>query len=256
MNQMELSVRNFRLYPASEPLGRNERSLSIDLERSALLLIDVYHAAHDPTARELVHTAWDVEFWRVIDDRLSPVVDQWRRAGLPVVFAMNSAPMIALDRSPYGWSFRESLGFDPESDFAEPEVDPLEFRRGPLVQLTIPDVVRPGPGDFYVRKHTYSGFFETRLESVLRNLDIRTLICAGFATDCCVLFTISDAVFRGFQPILIRDCTLGSELPDEIGMFAHTERTITSIESFLGPSTTSAQLMAALKANVGSEVRA
>ena len=121
MNPADLRVRNFRLFPADEPLGQHERSLTIDLERTALLLIDVYHAADDPTASELVHAAWDVEFWR--SDRRSPRPG-CRPTGagdLPVVYAMNSAPMIALDRSPYGWSFRESLGFDPESDFAEPD---------------------------------------------------------------------------------------------------------------------------------------
>jgi ureidoacrylate peracid hydrolase len=229
------------LYPAAQPLREKEQPLEIDLDRTALLLIDVYHAAGDPTAQELVHTAWDTEFWRIIDDRLAPLLERARAAALPVVYAMNSAPRIALDRSPYGWSFRESLGFDPEHDFSEPDVDPREFRRGPLVQLSIPDRIKPLPGDFYVRKHTYSGFFETRLESVLRNLDVRTLICAGFATDCCVLFTVADAVFRGFQPILVRDCTLGAELPEEVETFARTRRTIASIESFLGPSTTARQ---------------
>ena len=83
---------------------------------------------------------------------------------------------------------------------------------------------------------------------MLRNLGARTLICAGFATDCCILFTIADAVFRGYRPILLRDCTLGAELPDEIGTFARTRRTVASIEGFLGPSATSADAIAALTA--------
>lgn len=255
MNNQALPVRNFRLFPAAEPLREKEQALEIDLDRTALLLIDVYQAAADPTAKELVHSAWDAEFWRIIDDRLAPLVASARAAELPIVYAMNSAPLIALGRSPYGWTFRESLGFDPEHDFSEPDVDPREFRRGPLVQLSIPDKVAPQPGDYYVRKHTYNGFFATRLESVLRNLDVRTLFCAGFATDCCVLFTIADAAFRGFQPILVRDCTLGSELPEEVETFANTRRTITSIEGFLGPSTTAGEVIDVLAAASPSEGR-
>lgn len=253
MNEINLAVRNFKLFPAIEPLRETDQELPIDLAQTALLLIDVYRAADDPASSELVHSSWDNEFRTIVEERLAPLVRGARGAGVPVVYAMNSAPRIGLDRSAYGWCFRESLGFDPERDFTEPEVDPLEFHRGPAVQLVIPDAIAPQPSDFYVRKHTYNGFFETRLESVLRNLGAKTLLCAGFATDCCVLFTIADAVFRGFQPILIRDCTLGSELPEEIETFANTRRTISSIESFLGPSVTSTDVLGMLSDPVVGE---
>jgi ureidoacrylate peracid hydrolase len=114
------------------------------------------------------------------------------------------------------------------------------------VQLAVPPQIAPESDDFYVRKHTYSGFFETRLDSVLRNLGAQTLIVAGFATDCCILFTIADAVFRGYRTVLLRDCTLAAELPDEIENFARTERTVSSIEAFLGPTATSADVIEAL----------
>jgi ureidoacrylate peracid hydrolase len=248
MTQIELPVRHFRLFPAAEPFGETDQIETIDLAQAALLLIDVYHAAETPSAQELVHTTWDREFWRIVDDRLVPLIAAARAAGLPVVYAMNSAPRIAIGRSAYGRCFQDSLGFDPEVDFAEPDVDPREFHRGEPVQLAIPPQVAPAPDDYYVRKHTYSGFFETRLDSVLRNLGVRTLICAGFATDCCILFTIADAVFRGYRPILLRDCTLGAELPDEIETFARTRRTVASIEGFLGPSATSTDAIRALTA--------
>ncbi|MGH2562585.1 MAG: cysteine hydrolase family protein [Thermomicrobiales bacterium] len=247
--EVRLPVRHFRLFPAAAPHGETDQIEVFDARESALLLIDVYHAAETPVAQELVHSAWDREFWRIVDDRLVPLIAAARAAGLPVVYAMNSAPRIALDRSAYGRCFHDSLGFDPAIDFAEPDVDPLEFYRGAPVQLAIPPQIAPTPGDYYVRKHTYSGFFETRLDSVLRNLGARTLICAGFATDCCILFTIADAVFRGYRPILLRDCTLGAELPDEIGAFARTRRTVSSIEGFLAPSATSADAIEALSAS-------
>lgn len=248
MTQIQLPVRHFRLFPALEPHGETDRDEAIDLAETVLLLVDVYHAAETPEAQELVHTIWDKEFWRIVDDRLVPLISAARGAGVPIVYAMNSAPRIAIGRSAYGRCFHESLGFDPEVDFTEPDVDPLEFHRGEAVQLALPAQIAPAPEDFYVRKHTYSGFFETRLDSVLRNLGARTLICAGFATDCCILFTIADAVFRGYRTILLRDCTLAAELPDEIGTFARTKRTVSSIESFFGPTATAADVIAMLAA--------
>jgi ureidoacrylate peracid hydrolase len=252
MTQAELPLRHFRLFPAAAPLGETEQVAALDATTAALLLVDVYHAAETPAARELVHSVWDREFWRIVDDRLVPLIRAARGAGLPVVYAMNSAPRIGLGRSAYGERFHESLGFDPAVDFAEPAVDPLEFHRGTPVQLVVPPQVAPEPGDFYVRKHTYSGFFETRLDSVLRNLGVRTLLCAGFATDCCVLFTVADAVFRGYRTIVVRDCTLASELPDEIETFARTRRTIASIESFFGATATAADVVRALDSVTGA----
>jgi ureidoacrylate peracid hydrolase len=254
--EIRLPVRHFRLYPAVAPHGETEKIEVFGATEAALLLIDVYHAAETPTASELVHSVWDREFWQIVDKRLVPLIAAARSAGLPVVYAMNSAPRIALDRSAYGRCFHDSLGFDPEVDFTEPDVDPLEFHRGEPVQLVIPPQLAPEPSDYYVRKHTYSGFFETRLDSVLRNLGAKTLLCAGFAADCCVLFTIADAVFRGYRPILLRDCTLAAELPEEMDAFARTRRTISSIESFLGPSASTADTIHALgAARTGSVAR-
>jgi nicotinamidase-related amidase len=72
------------------------------------------------------------------------------------------------------------------------------------------------------------------------------LICAGFSEDVCVLFTLANAVFLGYNPILVRDGTLATELPDEVQEFRHTQRTTLWIESFLGPTTTSEQFIAAV----------
>jgi hypothetical protein len=68
-------------------------------------------------------------------------------------------------RSVFGKRLGESLGFDPTVDFREPNVHPLEFDQGELIQLFIPPQIQPKPGDYFIRKHTYNGFFETRLDS-------------------------------------------------------------------------------------------
>lgn len=243
---IELSVRYYRLFPGDAPLGETAASVTLDLGRTTLLLVDVYRAGASPASEDLVSHRWDDQFRHIVDGSLVPLVHAARLSGIPVVYAMNSSPNIALDRSAFGERLKQSLGFEPAVDFTEPQVDPLEYASGEPVQLVIPPGLAPRPGDYYVRKHTYSGFFETRLNSVLRNLDARTLLCAGFALDCCVLFTLADAVFRNYQPILIRDGSLAAELPDEVDTFAHTRRTITEIESFLCPSATAADVANAL----------
>jgi nicotinamidase-related amidase len=244
---IELPVRFFRFFPGDYPHGETSKIEYLDPDHTVLLLIDVYHAAEKPQARELVHSRWDQEFWITIESCLVPVINSAREVGLPIIYISNSSPRIEINKSTFGKRLNESLGFDPTVDFREPDVDPLEFDQGELVQLFIPPQIAPQSNDYFIRKHTYSGFFETRLDSLLRNLSAQNLICAGFAEDVCVLFTIADAVFRGYYPILVRDGTLAPELPDEITDFKQTKRMTTYIESFLGPSTTSKDFIAAIE---------
>jgi nicotinamidase-related amidase len=245
MPALDLPVRYYRFYPGNAPLGHTLGRLAVRPEETALLLIDVYHAAEKPEARDLVNSQWDTAWWQIVNDRLAPLIACARKLRLPVVYTTNSSPRIGLGHSAFGRRLRESLGFDPEVDFREAAVDPLEYAAGEPVQLVIPPQIAPQPADYYVRKHTYSGFFETRLDGLLRNLGVRTLLCAGFVADVCVQCTLADAVFRGYQTVLVRDCTLAAELPHEVDHLARTERTLVWIESFLGPTTTSADVLQA-----------
>jgi nicotinamidase-related amidase len=243
MHPIDLSVRFYRFFPGDAPLGSNQKMLSLDPAETALLLIDVYHAAGNPAAQELVNTKWDAAWWQIVDQKLVNVIRVARSMKLPVIYATNSSPRIEILRSSFGIRLRESLGFDPTVDFCEPTVDPFEFDTGDLVQLYIPPQIAPQPGDYLIRKHTYSGFFETRLDSLLRNLGVKNLICAGFVADVCMLFTLADAVFRGYTTVLLRDCTLAAEHPDEVDDFIQTQRTTRWIETFLSPTTTTVDLL-------------
>jgi len=248
MPTIELPVRYNRFYPGDAPLGATAKTVAIKTEETALLLIDLYHAAEKPEAKELVNTTWDAAWWRIVNENMVPLIACARQLGLPIVYTTNSSPRIGLGRSAFGMRLRESLGFDPKVDFRQPSTDPIEFDAGEPVQLVFPPQVAPRPDDYYIRKHTYSGFFETRLDSVLRNLGARTLLCAGFVADCCVFFTLGDAVFRGYHTILMRDCTLAAELPHEVDTFTQTQRTIMWIESILGPTATTPDLLQAAAA--------
>jgi len=72
---------------------------------------------------------------------------------------------------------------------------------------------------------------------------VKILLLAGFVADCCVLFTMADAVFRGYTTILVRDCTLAAELPHEVDSLVQTQRITLWMESILGPSTTSEEII-------------
>jgi ureidoacrylate peracid hydrolase len=67
--------------------------------------------------------------------------------------------------------------------------------------------------DVFVDKHRISGFLDTPLDSILRNLTVKTLFFAGINADHCVLATLMDANFHGYDTILVEDCTATSS-PD------------------------------------------
>ena len=246
MKPFDLPIRYHQLYPGEAPLGSSQQTISIDPASTAILLVDVYHAAETTEGKDLVNTLWDQAFRKIVNQSLVPLVACARAAGLPIIYVSNSSPRIEINNSPFGRRLNQSLGFDPTIDFREPDVNSLEFDQGDPIQLNIPPQIAPLTGDYFIRKHTYNGFFETRLDSLLRNLGIRNLLCAGFSEDVCVLITLASSVFLGYNTILVRDATLATELPDELAEFKHTQRTTLWIESFLAPSTTSEQFIAAI----------
>lgn len=60
--------------------------------------------------------------------------------------------------------------------------------------------------DIHVAKYRMSGFQDTELDSILRNLGVTTLMFAGVNADQCVLCTLQDANFRGYDCLLLEDC--------------------------------------------------
>ena len=60
------------------------------------------------------------------------------------------------------------------------------------------------PSDIQVAKYRMSGFQDTELDSILRNLGVTTLLFAGVNADQCVLCTLQDANFLGYDCLLLR----------------------------------------------------
>jgi len=72
----------------------------------------------------------------------------------------------------------------------------------------IPEL-KPTAKDYIVEKRTYSGFYETGLDPLLRSLyrgeGVKTVILGGLHTNICVRHTAADAFFRGYKIIIAKD---------------------------------------------------
>lgn len=67
----------------------------------------------------------------------------------------------------------------------------------------------PRSRDYIIDKTTYSAFFRTKLEKLLKKLGTRKLILTGIVTEISVLHTAADACMRGFQVEVPQECVAG-----------------------------------------------
>ncbi|MGM8213625.1 cysteine hydrolase family protein [Virgibacillus sp. W0430] len=68
----------------------------------------------------------------------------------------------------------------------------------------------PQKEDIIVTKTRYDGFFQTELDSILRQKKITNLIVSGVLTDGCVLGTVQHARSLDYKVCLLEDCTAGT----------------------------------------------
>lgn len=116
--------------------------------------------------------------------RLKPVLEVARRSGPPVIYICDS--------------HRSS---DPEiAVWGEHAMEGSEGAK-------VVEELSPKKGDVVIRKRTYSAFYSTGLESLLRRKMIKEVVLAGVVTDICIQHTAADAFFRNFRVTILEDCT-------------------------------------------------
>lgn len=104
------------------------------------------------------------------------------------------------------------------------------------------DEINPGERDIQVTKYRFSGFWDTELDSILRNLGVRTLFFAGVNADQCVMASLQDASFLGYDVLMLDDC-VATTSPDYC-----MEATRYNVKLLFGFMTDSAALIDGLRA--------
>lgn len=193
-----LPGRYYRTYPAETPLGHAEEILDLALDRTVFLIIDVYGLGFGDEdvpgeVPELVQQ-WINDNKDVVRHHIVPAKKAAKNLGLPVVYLTNYLSDALTERSELR---RISLRSDG--------VDLLEVWKEPSDYLGHSKAVAPEGSDYVVKKQHYSGFFDTDLDSILRSHNAYNLVTVGFESRVCLGNTVTEAMYRNYRVIAIRD---------------------------------------------------
>ncbi|MDB5578661.1 MAG: rutB [Bradyrhizobium sp.] len=218
------------------------QSLIVDLQRTAVVVVDMQN---DFCGRDGWMGAIGIDVTPALDlsGPINRVTAGLRQSGVPIIWLnwgvrpdrLNLSPGTQHPFNPTGAT--PGLGGTMHSgsrDYALLQKDSWGAQ--------IIDELVQAPQDIHVDKHRISGFWDTPLDAILRNLDVTTLIFAGVNADHCVLGTLMDANFHGYDTVLLEDCTATTS-PDFC-----LQATLHNVRFCFGFTTTSADLLAGLTA--------
>jgi nicotinamidase-related amidase len=201
------SVNMVRKSSAARPITiwDRDRQVTFDLSRTAVIVIDMQNDFCHPEGW-LGHIGVDVTPARAPIEPLLTFLPSMRDVHVPIVWVnwgnradrANLSPGILHVYNPHG----NGAGIGD----ALPERNSRVLQAGSWSSGIVDELVAV-EGDIHVDKYSMSGFHDTTLDSILRNLNVTTLLFAGVNADQCVLCTLQDANFHGYDCLLLEDCS-------------------------------------------------
>jgi len=230
MASLRIPVRYYRVYREGEPYGCGEKDfhyvqheLEFPVSQAALVLVDCWSIHYCESYLSRAKT--------IMEERVALSVVAARKAGMAIIHAPSST---LAKKYPQAQRWLEAGDREETLRYApvDPEWPPKEFVdktgicaafkrdfsppsqtwKEQYKEMRIAEAVAPEPGDYVI----VSG---SHLHRVLKNLGVLHLFYAGFATNMCLQhrdYGIRAMSERGYNLILLRDCTTALEAHDTV----------------------------------------
>jgi nicotinamidase-related amidase len=174
-------------------------ALAIELERAALLIIDMQRDFLEPGGFGAA-LGNDVSRLQAAVGPCRAMLAAARAAGLLVIHTreghrpdLSDAPRLKVERG------------DPALRIGAPGPMGRILVRGEPGHDIIPELY-PQAGEPVIDKPGKGAFFRTDLDLLLRNRGIETLLVGGVTTEVCVNTTVREANDRGYRCVVLADC--------------------------------------------------
>jgi len=180
------------------------KRVTFDLARTAIIIVDMQNDFCHPQGW-LGHIGVDVAPARKPIAPLQRLLPALRRHDVPVIWLNWGNRPDQLNLSPALLHVYKPSGTGVGLGDRLPGSGAKVLERGSW-SAAIVDELATDASDIHVAKYRMSGFQDTELDSILRNLGITTLMFAGVNADQCVLCTLQDGNFLGYDCLLVEDC--------------------------------------------------
>jgi nicotinamidase-related amidase len=228
-----------------------ELSWQVPLSQIALVLVDVWSDLYVTTHRDRSR--------QITLDRILPVLEAFRQVDGTVIHAPSPGcaqkypqwTRYAGDREVFGGSSGSSDDWPPQSfrsksedhaAYARPS-DPKDPLFDRIIQdRTIVPEAAPVDSDFVIVNGD-------QLHRLCKQREVLFLLYAGFAANMCVPFRdygMRAMKSRGYEVILMRDCTSAIEVADTYDRMLLTEAAIVDVELTVGYTVESTDVVTAL----------
>lgn len=205
VNEAKADITRPPLEPQIITLATETKTLRLDLAKTAILVIDMQNDFCHPDGW-LAHIGVDITPARTPIYPLKTLLPILRQVNIPIIWLNwgNRPDLINISAGVHHVYNPTGLGVGVG--------DPLPHNGAKVLvagswAAAVVEELEQLPQDILVDKYRMSGFWDTPLDSILRNLGRTTLLFAGVNADQCVMATLQDANFLGYDCLLVKDCT-------------------------------------------------
>lgn len=168
-----------------------KHSIMEKIQNAAILVVDMLN--------DFVTGALACDRGKAIVPATARLLDAAREANIPVIFC-NDAHIAGIDRELELWGDHAIAG-----------------TKGAEV---IPEL-KLSKKDYVVPKRRYSGFFQTDLDILLKELGVKRVIMTGLHAHMCVRHTSADAYCLGYDVMVAKEATDSFTEEDYVGGLAY-----------------------------------